>query len=409
MTSNKNEPLLDISDSSFQQENLRVNSRTIITTMNDLAESHLPAKVVRALSLLSQTTYHTLDFVRIFSVGNALLGQSLHQVFAVLKEYDRAPSEDVQRTWLGFALMGITCSLSLGLKIANYKNREKDSAYEDYFFAIISPAIFFILLDNLNWNSKNGASLISVFCLYPIIAYLTKSLTIPDSSNRSIFSRKEENYPSYRVSLAEKLVNALLTGSVYVAPFQILFWLRNREEYDGTVPMNSTQTMISYAYFLIPIIAAYGLTSRPILFNTVAAVSKMMRDAALTYAAGSGVAHSALVYSYDCDDGARCWPKEMDSELSAFLIFLSVMVGLYSSFFTYFRFEENHKTIKEIAGYLENKVSLLLSYGTGARTDTPPSSYDTFGSFFTTSPSQAIELPSLERELQILSGSSLEN
>lgn len=323
--------------------------------------------ILRLKEFFKSLGYHALDFTRISTVTLALLSQSLNQIFAVLKNYHHAPSMETQLTWLGPVLTAISCFLALLVKVLNEVNRTKDSAYEDDLFAIISPAIFFMILDNLGWNRKDVVTFVIVMSSYPVIAYLTKRLTVADSSHRLLRSFNNEDFPRYNVSRIEKFVNATLTASAYFSGLQAIFWVRNREKYGMTVPLNNIQEITSYAFSLVPVVAGYRLTENPEIFNVVAGVSKGMRDGAFAAAALSGISFWLLMYFFDCKE-MPCWDSKESDQLSGFIIAAAVLIGLYSALFTRFRFAANHKDIAGIEHNIErageHALAMCCSWGT---------------------------------------------
>ncbi len=312
--------------------------------------------------------YHVLDFARISLVTQTLLSRWLHQLFLELERYDRAPSMEVQQTWLGYPIMGIAASLSLMAKVLNgIYSKEKYLAAEDYVAAIFRSAHFYFILDL--WAGAEsmplGAFIATSAIALPLLMALFTKHALPDSDDRVYLCKADLDFISTsRISTGRNterpfnLVEGLHYGTTALST---LLWTINREKHGKTVALPAWQFGIMGAGMLCSAKIGYDLTDNPLLFQLLAMGSKFLKDGALGYAAASGLFYMICRDEPSCSNlGAR-----IALNMACWMIALSI--ALYSAATTRFRFEENceriEKTISSIRNAPETIADGLASVG----------------------------------------------
>ncbi|OGO94330.1 MAG: hypothetical protein A3F10_00080 [Coxiella sp. RIFCSPHIGHO2_12_FULL_42_15] len=337
-------------------------------------EQEPPRQWRKLLQNLVSAAHHSADTLRIGTVNTTLLSRWLYEFFQVSQQLNAAPSSEIKMTWLGFPITASSFVIAVLLKIANHLKKAQDPAYEDYFFAVLSSALFYNLLDNFDQQEKiTVGSFIATSLTVPVVSFISSKLTIPDSTYRLTLGFSDVNFPHYPdATRSEKMLNLLLGFSYGAAP-NTLLWVINRELNGETVPLHDWQYAITAAYFLITSIASYKMTDCPEFFHVLVALSKAMRDGALSYSALSGIAFYALMYQYDCKD-QPCWNEVVNQHLSFLLPGIAAGVALYSGAHTHFRYDKNHESnlhLIDLCTQVKTKLSSCLT-SLFCRTNTVP-------------------------------------
>lgn len=309
-------------------------------------------------SLCSKTItafHHVLDFTRIALVTQTLLSRWLYQLFLELKRYDRAPSMEVQQTWLGYPIIGMAASLSVVAKVLNgIYSKEKYLAAEDYVAAIFCSAHFYFILDL--WAGADsmplGAFIATSALALPLLMAFSTKHALPDSDDKIRLRDADFDYISTeRVSIgnkAERTFN-LLDGLQYsTASLATFLWMVNREIHGKTIELPAWQFGLLGAGMLCAMKVGYDLTEQPKRFQKMVMGSKFLKEGALAYAAVSGVFYMPCRAESSCSDVASRILLILTCSI------IALCIGFYSAITARFRFEENCERIEKTVASIRN-------------------------------------------------------
>lgn len=305
-------------------------------------ENALPSQNIPSLVL-----FHCADFLRISFVTQTLLARWLHQLFLELQRYDRAPSIQIQETWLGYPIVGIAAFLGVIAKILNaVPKRENYLAAQDYIFSVFCSSIFYFFLDLLTGAESLSLGVfvvISAIVLPLFVAFFT-NLALPDSSNRFYQCQGDGGEILLsRYALGNRVERFLNLGCGMDYGFTsltALSWTINREYHGETASLPWWGMSLVGAGVLAAGKLGYDLTDHPIRFQKFVMISKFFKDASFTYAAISGIFYMIF------HDRSIYQQPAFRVLLSCVCFFMGCCIGLYAAFTTRFRFEENASAIE---------------------------------------------------------------
>lgn len=303
--------------------------------------------------------FHTLDFLRISGVTEALFSRWLIQFFRELSKYKKEPSVRSQETWVGYLVLSMAGGLAITTKLINHFC-ERYPAAQDYLFSIFTSSIIYYILDMLSETGKIGAIPLPIFAFtsaiaIPIIAGFFLKLVITDSLPYLTPSVHTFAVAYPNAHTFERVLN-IMTGLSYGIPaLTSFFWCLNRELHNKTVPLENWQILLLFLSISLTARIGYQLTEYPIFFQRYVALSKAMRDGSLNYACLSGF--SFLIGKENCGDKKICINKNKTNMLTAFCLIYSASMALFSLMTTEFQFEKNHKANESLILTAQNAVN----------------------------------------------------
>lgn len=346
-----------------------------ISETNDLQTSgSLRVYRDKFLNCFGISAYHTIDFLRIFFVTTALMSEWLRQLFEILAKYDRAPSEEIQKTWLGFCILGAAILLSITVKTANHflSHDTYFAAQDKYLFPIFSSSyIFFILQLFINENNLKNMSLIwfAVISAIGVLGATAFSLKLatPHSSDRFLVRLQDleqlnvSRFPE--ASNEERIINGLSTLKTTACSFATLACTIGREVQGKTEPLPGWINALLALFMPIAGKIGFELTHHPKFYHGYFGSIKCIEDAALTYQTLSGI--FALIIAYTCSDRTVCLDNASREVLSCLCFFISLSIGLYSVATTRIDFHHKHQSIEE---FIDTRNRVVASTRMGCST-----------------------------------------
>ena len=190
-------------------------------------------------------SFHLFDLARITFPIVALLGKTLREIFD-LKNYDLEPSESIQKTWLGFIILGISLLAAIIAKTVNYYHPH--FAAQDVIFNIFSGVYLIYALDLI--SSSGSISPIPIGWLIAIIALGLPGLVLffskfksSDSGEQIIFSLEDLNRLNpARFNTQSKIINGINAVDAMKRAFDAMFslaWTIIREVIGKTMPLDT--------------------------------------------------------------------------------------------------------------------------------------------------------------------------
>lgn len=325
----------------------------------DFTAVPIPAAPSTAVnSLAFNIAFHTFDFAVRTLVTTPLIGELFHQIF----EY-RAPSKEIQRTWLGFVVIAVAALSNIIVNILNYSFSKKNSgqylAAENYLFALLSGARLFYTLSLFLGSEKVNSMPLSYFIAVspiglPIIGAFFMKMASPDSSDQFIIPWSAHfNPPRYiDASVMERRLNGFRSGFSAAANLMTFLWVINREVEGETVPLEYWQMGCVLMFLTIATKIGYELTHHPKFYQGFAALLKLLDHGSLIYAAYSGIFQMAV--AYQCPDKDFCLDQFFQDFLSYACFFLAAPMGLFSAAKTKIPFEKEDRNNKNIISKYEN-------------------------------------------------------
>ncbi|HLD84405.1 MAG TPA: hypothetical protein VI844_01385 [Coxiellaceae bacterium] len=315
---------------------------------------------------LVDAAYHVADFSLMTLKTQTFIARWLHQLFVELEQYDRAPSNTAQQTWLGLPIIGTAAFCALTLKIMNHwYARAHDGKYlaaQDYFYALFLSVYGLFFTDLIRGSQQAhelslpafiGINAISV----PFIAAFFFKFTTPDSHNRLNFSIKEAEPNEIPVFTFDDIVihrrlNAVFGALHGLKSMTTLLWAVNREVQGQTVSLPDWQKGLLVLYVMVAGNIGYESISHPKFFRGFTKFSNLLTAGALVYAALSAICYMAVVFqsdtkTFDLNAASR-------TTLTYTCFFFSLALGIFAAAKTRFRFQENHDGNQKLIEYAKS-------------------------------------------------------
>ncbi|PIZ04454.1 MAG: hypothetical protein COY58_04040 [Gammaproteobacteria bacterium CG_4_10_14_0_8_um_filter_38_16] len=318
--------------------------RRDISEQSNTLDNAAVVHVVTARSLKRDVVFSAGDLLRNILVLYALMGEWMHEM-SELDRHDLAPSEAVQKTWLGLLTFGIAAACGMTATMINFRRRDHYPAAQDIFAIpfLTSYLYYFFELVGITSMSRNLFIVTNAVCIPPFLGIFLKFKTA-DSTNQIVLNRAaldELNLPTdINASRLARVLNAVRADYYMASMLIVLTSVIVAEIQKSTQPLQPWQTSL-LALALIPASKiGYELNQHPKVFQIFSVVAKSLKEAALMYKAFSGLFFTMAVYLW-CADKKFCLNKDSELFLSLVSFVMVSALTLFSGATTQFDFKRN--------------------------------------------------------------------